>query len=200
MGEGLLRQRRNLITVSVVLWLLKYGGVTVSKFELAGFDIVLKKPEAFILSIWIAFAYFLYRYYQYFADEGVEKLQKVFAASIERKCEPLIRSLVKKAHPTNNDAHLYSYAFLKRDGWLYKGHALGEGYDTATSSIPGNQYFELAIRRRQLWKGILLSMLDSIFRNSVVTDYLLPFAIAGFIIFYCGSNDWNGSFVQFLAS
>lgn len=48
MGDGLLRQRRNLITTCVLLWLMKYGGVSFSKFSLAGFDVEFKNPEALI--------------------------------------------------------------------------------------------------------------------------------------------------------
>jgi hypothetical protein len=180
----------------VILWLLKYGDVIFSKFSLAGFDVEFKNPEALILAIWIAFAYFLYRYYQYFSGEGTETLKKVFAAALEQKCEPIIRNIVKSHHPTNNDAIRYSYAFLKRNDWLYKGHALGGSYDPATATIPGNEQFELAIGRQQLWKGIVSAIADSIFRNSVVTDYLLPFALACFILYYCGADDWKGSFFR----
>lgn len=198
MGDGLLRQRRNMITTCVLLWLLKYGDVNFSKLSLAGFDVQFKNPEALILAIWIAFAYFLYRYYQYFSGEGTVKLKKVFEAAFEQKCEPIILNLVKSRHPTNNDALRYSYAFLKRNGWLYKGQALGGPYDPATGTSPGNEQFELTIRRRQLWKGILSAIADSVFRNSVVTDYLLPFALACFILYYCGTDDWKGSFFRLL--
>lgn len=196
MGEGILRQRRNLLITCVLLWVMKYGGVTFSKFSLAGFDVAFKNPDALVLSIWIAFAYFLYRYYQYFSDEGVDKLQRVFNAALEKKCEPIIQSLVKSKFPTNNDAIRYSYAFLKRDRWVYKGHALGGEYDPSTGTVIGNEHFELAIGRRKLWKGILSGVMDSIFRNSVVTDYLLPFVLAFFILYYCGTNDWSGSFLR----
>jgi hypothetical protein len=148
-----------------------------------------------ILSIWIAFAYFLYRYYQYFSSEGTAKLQYALTAALEKKCEPIIRNIVKEKYPTNNDALRYSYASLKKNSWLYKGHALGSS-DPETGSVSGNERFELSIGRSKLWNGILFAVLDTIFRNSVVTDYLLPFAFALFILYYCGSDDWSGSFLR----
>lgn len=196
MGEGLQRQRRNLITVGILLWMLKYGGVTFTKFSFAGFDVEFANPDAVILAIWIAFAYFLYRYYQYFSDEGIENLRKAFARALENKCEPIIKNLVKEKFPTNNDAIPYSYSSLRSNGWLYQGHALGGPYDPATGTMIGNEHFALPIERRELWKGVLAAVIDSIFRNSVVTDYLLPFAFAFFILYYCGSNDWDGSFLK----
>jgi hypothetical protein len=194
LGDGLLRQRRNLIVTCVLLWLMKYGGVTFSKFSLAGFDVVFKNPNALILSIWIAFTYFLYRYYQYFSDEGIAKLQQVFSAALEQRCEPIIRKLVKEKCLTNNDSIGYSYEALKRNRWQYQAHALGP-YDPGSGSV-SNDKFEIPIGRWQLRKGILLAVMGSIFRNSVVTDYLLPFVVACGVLYYCGINDWNGSFLR----
>lgn len=194
MGEGLLRQRRNLIIACLLLWVMKYGGVTFSKFSFVGFDVVFKNPNALILSIWIAFAYFLFRYYQYFSDEGIAKLQQTFDTALENKCRPIITHLVKQQFPANNDALLYSYAFLKRDRWKYRVQTLSP-YDSATGSA-GNEQFEMTISRWKLWKGILSAVLDSVLRNSVVTDYLLPFGLACFILYYCGTNDWSGSFLR----
>lgn len=194
MGEGLLRQRRNLMVTCILLWAMKYGGVTFTKLSLVGFDVEFKNPHALILSIWIAFAYFLYRYYQYFSVEGTANLKNTFRTALELKCEPIISQLVKKQFPNNNDNIRYSYGFLKRDRWIYKGQAIGS-YDTSTGSA-SNEQFELEISRWQLRKGILSAILDSVFRNSVVTDYLLPFFFAGFILYYCGANDWSGSFLR----
>ena len=84
----------------------------------AGFDVEFANPDAVILAIWIAFAYFLYRYYQYFSDEGIENLRKVFARALENKCESIIKNLVKEKFPTNNDAIRYSYSSLRSNGWL----------------------------------------------------------------------------------
>lgn len=184
MGEGLLRQRRNLIITSVLLWVMKYGGVTFTKFSFVGFDIQFKNPNVLILSIWISFAYFLFRYYQYFSDEGIKKLQNVFIIAFENKCAPIIRNLVKEKFPTNNDAISYSYESLKRNSWVYNGHGLNGGVS-----------FELTIGRWQLRKGIMSAIMDSVFRNSVVTDYILPLMIACFVLYYCGADDWRGSFL-----
>lgn len=196
MGDGLLRQRRNLITTCVLLWMLKYGGISFSKFSIAGFDVEFSNPDALITAIWIGFAYFLYRYYQYFSDEGIKKLQRVFSEAFEQKCNPIIRHLVTSSYPTNNHNIGYSFAALRNCDWLYKGHALGNGYDSDTGSVPGSEHFELKIKLRQLWNGIFSAIVDSIFRNSVVTDYLLPFALACYVLYYCGTGDWKGSFIR----
>ncbi len=196
MGEGLLRQRRNLITTCVLLWLLKFGGVTFTGFSIGGVDVEFGNPDALVVAIWLAFWYFLYRYYQYFSSEGIEKLHRVFEAALDKKCAPIIKRIVKDKYPTNNDAILYSYIFLKASEWQYNGHTLGGSYDPNTGTTPRNEAFVLSIRPLALWRGILAAVFDSIFRNSVVTDYLLPFMLALFILYYCGSSDWRGSFLS----
>ena len=184
-----------MITCSL-LWLIKYGHVTFSKFSLAGFDVIFNNPDSLILSIWIAFGYFLYRYYQYFSSEGVTSLKKVFTALLEEKCEPKIRSLVIAVHP-DSDAAPFSYVSLKSSNWVYRGK---DPIYNNNRVIVSSKAFELPISRWKLKKGIAVSVIDFVFRNSVVTDYILPFIFAGWILWYCGANDWNGSFLRLILS
>lgn len=192
MGEGLLRQRRNLITTCILLWFMKYGGVTFTKISITGFDISFANPAAVTTAIWCAFLYFLYRYYQYFSDEGIKKLSSVFENALEISCRPIIRDLVESL-PTTLGGN-YSYKSLKINNWIYQWNEQG-AYNTATASAD-NTSREEKITRWMLRKGIFKAYADSIFRNSVVTDYLLPFFLAGFVIYYCGSNNWHGSFIR----
>ena len=195
MTDGLLRQRRNLIIACVLLWTMKYGGITISKILLAGFEVHLQRPEAIIQAIWIAFAYFLYRYYQYFSSEGVSKLKEVVAQKLNERCEPIIKRRVKSAHPYNNDAVLYAYDVLKTNRWIYHGQDHipdddGKIYRTTT--------FDFEITRISLAVPMAKAISDSLFRNSVATDYIFPFALAAFVLFYCGQADWQGSFLNFI--
>ncbi|MDD2915429.1 MAG: hypothetical protein PHP70_08935 [Gallionella sp.] len=192
MGEGLLRQRRNLITACVLLWFMKYAGITFTKISITGFDIAFANPVAVTTAIWISFTYFLYRYYQYFSDEGVLKLSRVFEDALENNCRPIIQELVIN-FPTTFGGN-YSYRSLKTNGWMYQWNKM-EQYDTSTGTVNSTN-MEDKITRWMLRKGIFNAYADSIFRNSVVTDYLLPFALAGWVIYYCGSDDWQGSFIR----
>jgi len=193
--EGLLRQRRNLIITCCLLWLMKYGGVTFTKFSLAGFDVTFSNPEALTLSLWIAFVYFLFRYYQYFSSEGVAALTRVLSNAFEVKCSPHIRSLVKSEYPDNHDGVGYSYQHLKAWQWVYRGQKLAQ--DPIGQLVIAGE-IELPISKWKLRNGIASALLDTTFRNSVVTDYLLPFVFAVGVIWYCGANDWSGSFFRIL--
>jgi hypothetical protein len=121
MSEGLLRQRRNLIMSCILLWLMKYGGIHLHKLSIAGFEVEFERPEVIVLALWIAFSYFLYRYYQYFASDGLPKLVAEYANSLDTKCMPLIQSRVLAAHPTPHNMPDCRYCVLKRDGWKING-------------------------------------------------------------------------------
>ena len=155
-----------------------------------------------ILSIWIAFTYFLWRYYQYFSGEGVSKLQQIFSETVKKKCRPIIRHLVIEKYPTIEKNrtyidHFYDYDDLIRANWIVYIE-MGSDYDPATSLHVKNEPLKIPIPRWKLWKGILAACMDTVLRNSVVTDYLLPFLLADYILYYCGTNDWNGSFLRLL--
>jgi hypothetical protein len=193
MQEGLLRQRRNLFVVCALLWLMKYGGITLKKMSLAGFEVEFARPEALTLALWLVYAYFLYRYYQYFTGEGLDKLRAIFGQAINERCEPIIRRIVKSVQPESNDQMLYAFPVLRQNNWIYHGQFYVRNEDGSAKEL---QSFELPVRRRQLGSGLALAFLESTFRSSVVTDYLLPFALAGFVLWYCGSADWTGSFLH----
>ena len=192
--EGILRQRRNLITACVFLWIMKYGDITFTKMSFAGSDIIFGNPNALVTAIWIFFSYSLYRYYQYFSDEGVTNLSGTFDSALEKYCRPIIEDISNKLNSRFQPDG--AYRTLKRNGWIYVW-TRDEPYDPTSQTAPQTRG-EVKITRWMLRTGILKAYLDSIFRNSVVTDFLLPFALAGFVIYYCGSDNWNGSFMRLL--
>lgn len=196
MGEGLLRQRRNLFVVCAVLWFLRYGGVKVQKLSLAGFEIEMSNPAAVTVALWLAFAYFLYRYYQYFTDEGLRALEDRFTRSLNARCLPLIRDLVVARHPAvyRGGADEFRYDLLKDNKWVYRGQQVVPGPAGANVSEP----VSVPVSRWQLRSGILRAVADTSLRSSVVTDYLLPFLLAAVVLWYCGSAAWAGSFLHLI--
>lgn len=194
MGEGLLRQRRNLLIVCLLLWFSKYAGVDISKASIAGFDVQIKNMEALFTTLWIAFSYFLYRYYQYFASEGVKQLVVTATNALNDKCRPYIQGIVKAAHGDAGGGSDLSWSFLRLKNWTYPGYR--ETVDTLGQPIGEN--FEIPISPWKLKWAIASAILDTFFRNSVVTDYLLPFFVAGWVLWYSGDPNWKGSFLHLL--
>src|SRR5688572_4338476 len=65
---GFVRQRRNLNVTSLGLVLLVTAGISLKEISILGNTFELKRPEALPAAFWLAWAYFLVRYYQYLRD------------------------------------------------------------------------------------------------------------------------------------
>jgi hypothetical protein len=197
MNEGLLRQRRNLFITSVILFVLKDAGIAISKLSFAGFEITVSNPRLLYGCLWIAFAYFFYRYYQYFTAEGLAKLSETFAAVLDKKCAATIYALVQKAHPDMEPGLNFTYRILKDRKWIYcvQKHIKDESGTTIRL-----EDVNVPIGRWSLRRGITFALLEGTFRDSVVTDYLLPFVVGMFVLWYCGRGEWPGSFSSLLFS
>lgn len=68
--SGFVRQRRNLLVVSLVLLAFQATGATISTINAFGNVVNLKSPTSVIIPLWVAWGYFLARYYQYLRDLG----------------------------------------------------------------------------------------------------------------------------------
>lgn len=195
MSDSLLRQRRNLLIACILLWLLRYGGVTFTKLSFAGFDIEFARPHVITLSIWIAYFYFLYRYYLYFVSDGLHKLETAFIVSIDEKCSTPIKRIVLLKEPDYQVEPTHYLSAIRHRKWVFAGQKIiRNSKGDPERGVP----FELPISPWQLIGPISHAVMSTCIRSSVVTDYLLPFAIAFFILWYCGSTDWSGSFLSIL--
>jgi hypothetical protein len=183
MSDHLLRQRRNLIITCVLLWVLKYGGITISKFSLGGFEVAIKNPAALTLALWLAFFYFLYRYAQYFYTEGCGALTQVLDAALDERCAPRMRKIVEEKHPESDDFNQFNYKLLKTRNWLYQGQCLR--YETAAQVGEGrHQDIEMPIKRGQLRAERVSAYWHTFVVHNVGTDYILPFLLAAFVLLY----------------
>jgi hypothetical protein len=180
MSEGLIRQRRNLISVSCVLIFLKFAGVEISKLSFLGLDFSeLKKPSAFYLLIWVVYFYFTLRYYQYFCQEGKPKLLFHYRQSVD---QALINKVWANARDDKSSGEFHSYRpntleELKNKNWMYT--ALYRNEDRSLIRLDK----VILKRERIMCRGGEIIKLT--FNTSVFTDYILPFLLAIAALSYC---------------
>lgn len=67
---GFIRQRRNLIVISLALLFYKASELSISKLNVFGTELVIRHPGIVTGTLWIAYVYWLWRYYVYFHDLG----------------------------------------------------------------------------------------------------------------------------------
>ncbi len=180
MSEGLIRQRRNLISVSCILIFLKFAGVEISKLSFLGLDFSeLEKPSAFYLLIWLVYFYFVLRYYQYFWQEGKPKLISYYNQNI---AQALINKVWTNAKNEEVDGRFRSYEpntveELKDNDWKYKAEYRKED---GTFIILDKTLF-----KRERVKCRALMMINLTCNTSIFTDYILPFLLAIAALSYC---------------
>jgi hypothetical protein len=88
--RGLQRQRLALVTSSIALIVFQEIGAKLDRIEIFGNSVALAKPLPVTAPLWIAWAYFSLRYYQYFrdlADTG-------YRSSVEQRLRDLARAEV----------------------------------------------------------------------------------------------------------
>ncbi|ELB2790272.1 hypothetical protein ACE1OG_18035 [Aeromonas hydrophila] len=68
-SEGLLRQRRNLMVVSMLMPLFFLSGASIEKINLLGTVVSVSNPVVIKYALIILFSYFLLRYWQYYQEE-----------------------------------------------------------------------------------------------------------------------------------
>lgn len=96
--EGFVRQRRNLITISLVLFFVQFGEVTIQEIKAVETTLLINHPNAVTWALWVAFFYWLYRYYVYFHDVG----DKGFRDTQRTRLAVLVLRWVKKKFATDS--------------------------------------------------------------------------------------------------
>lgn len=70
MSEGLLRQRRNLLLSSCLIFMITFLQVEVNQINFLGTQVAIKNPEHVGLVLLVIHTYFFLRFIQYYIDEG----------------------------------------------------------------------------------------------------------------------------------
>ncbi|MCU7843311.1 MAG: hypothetical protein KZQ93_05680 [Candidatus Thiodiazotropha sp. (ex Monitilora ramsayi)] len=185
MSDGLTRQRRNLISISCILIFLKFAGVEISELTFLGLDFSkLGNPSALYLVIWVFFGYFLFRYYQYFSQEGKARLSRYYYEEMNKHVMNRSRELANNVKEGAN-FHPNQLSTLKSDKWVIRVTHSGVKND-AGERDPIVEYVKFPIN--ELKKYRVVSFLNINFHTSAMTDYILPFLVATVALIYCFSG------------
>ncbi len=191
MSDGFLRQRRNLLIVCLMLIFCKFSKLEISKFSILGVQFnSFESPESVYVALWVCWVYFLFRYYQYFCQEGLPKFIAVYVDLLNDMCKLKIDRVVLKQHPMKTGNKI-NFTTLKSWSWVYHGQE-----DNIENGLHGVNIsnFEMPFPMRYLYLEIILSFLHVCFNRSAFTDYIFPVLISVFVVIYC-SVGWAGSLI-----
>jgi hypothetical protein len=89
-NEGFVRQRRNLMIVSLVLLFSEATELKVEKINVFGTELFVNHPYAVNVVLWVVALYWLVRYYQYSRAEYHGALEQFIQSRISQKtCPPV---------------------------------------------------------------------------------------------------------------
>lgn len=193
--QGFVRQRRNLIGISLVLLLYERLGIVIETINIFGNIARISNPSSLLVLLWIAWIYFLVRYYQYFRDVG----DKGFYHAAFEKLRGLVRPRAQKKFQRwliQNKENLFPDAVsplriefrrvdLVENFWRHWKLTMEvEVAFEANEQSQGNVHTSQSLKNREVdlfWSELIWPRIRSawhvLINTRLVTEYVGPFAI-----------------------
>lgn len=192
MTAGLLRQRRNLIAVSVILFFYNLGGLKITKINILGNYIEVGNPSIFSFALWLFFTYFLYRYWLYFKEEPMGRYEYDYRARLDQLCLPLFRKIAlrqnnqkyseeklieilkEREFSLHKSGNYKSLSFLKAESNAIKLMRQGKHDDEHVTAV----YYKF-----MFWPFHIVVNTKMAYTDSRFSDYYLPFIFSFIAVF-----------------
>lgn len=191
--EYFVKQRRNIILISLVILLSEYLGFKIEKINILGNQIDVENPQNFCQLLWVVWVYFLWRFYSYLNSLG----DLGFAYSFRNTMSLLLHEAAKEkaqndpskflistsGHNCKVGSHLFGIKYLDKFSAKVGIEILGEPpYVSIRENIGVPLGFNvLFIAYCKFFFGI-------IFKSHLSSEYILPFFIASSPVFYAISQ------------
>lgn len=188
LSTPLLRQRRNLMIISVLMLFVDMAGAEVKKIVFSGVSITLKEPNVVVLFMFGFLIYFLYRYYLYLSQEVGANFRETYISRLNSLSHSKLQKLKNRAI-TGLDEYGGDFTFEKmtKDGcWkrdvrtIVNAGTAGYGQEWGTFKIDIRQFAVKGIR----------ALFYTLFKRSYLTDYYLPYFLAVTAIWFNYPTVW----------
>lgn len=188
-----IRQRRNLIIVSLVLIFVELSGIEVKKINLFGNELDIINPEWVNWALWIGLIYWGYRYYTYFLKQDTGFGNEFWGRMDKRIVKQAVHIVLK--NPERKDKisedkktamkkaslNEHSITYRKIDRYIVNISTFNldknGSFITVKIKVSGHINYWIAVK----------SMFNLLFNTTIFTEYILPFilfAISIFILLY----------------
>lgn len=190
MSEDLLRQRRNLMVISLMIIILGYGGVQIEELGALGTRLKFTDKDALYVGLWVVFLYLNLRYYQYFKQEDLG-ISKAYIARIDNRMhKSLVREAAKQYDMKLDEVSgTFSYSKLKKISTFERaGHINVKENLYGDSTKPGYR-----VNILNYLHIFLVTFAHLTFNRTFVTDYYLPFMLSALAIYFGFTSNWEGN-------
>lgn len=180
-SDSFIRQRRNLMLISVIMLSMKIVDLEITKVGLFGSEFNVENPASIYIPIWLFWIYFFYRYMVYYQQEAEGKLKQEFYSIF--------------------DSHFYKKAenivFGEKMTYISRCLRFKSPFTLEFSGeFDGGGKFNKKIRTRHALKEIIIAFKTIILLRSTFSDIIIPIFFAVFVFIYCGFTEWDGNLMQ----
>jgi len=167
--QGFVRQRRNLMAVSFVLFFLLYGDVEIPQLSILGNEIIFgdaDKLENIFLIVW---GYLYYRYYVYFRDLKDGGYSGVFYSHFQKNIKDEILKIVQDNPTVTQNVNIYE---------KYDNYCMGRVELKEDSEYGGrSETDDIKVEGWPFKKSKLNAHIFTFAHTRYFTEYTLPFII-----------------------
>lgn len=183
LSDDMLRQRRNLIIASCLIWFFHFGNVTVTSITYSDIDFNIGSRNSVYIALWVFYTYSVLRFFVYFMEEGLAEFKNSFVLVFSDVCQDsLTRKLDLKCNFTVSEMKLTKKGF---------------SFQTYGAELENN---ELVVSYIMMIPVLIKTIFIFLFFRTAITDYLFPFMLAVFVFLDSGLSDWNGSILKIIIS
>lgn len=190
MEDGLQKQRKLLIGISLVIICLRAGAVKLTTISIAGNSVTVENPQGFYAIVWIIFAYLFLRYYQYIRQERELGILATFSDKVNDLTNAKLREYVKKKASEGVDVPSLRFMNLDSSPPYFVRNLRLNKPPQGTETININLF--------HFTPDLVRALMHVLFNTSKFTDYILPFALSGVALLYGSFGPWEGSLLNVL--
>ena len=184
--EGFIRQRRNLIIITTIVFFLEFTQISLNSINLLGNDLTISEPDFVNTVFWIAMCYWLIRYIQYFYGLENNEIKNTFIYFMEKEVpKGAFKIYLKKEDLFPDDKEKpkvkivdVGYVIRKSNIWIVQVNY----FDSLKNKTLGSG--QLTVQDWDLTKAKIRSWIYSMFVTRNFTEYFLPLVMAALVIMY----------------
>jgi hypothetical protein len=175
MSPGLLRQRRNLIAVSIALIFLEVSEAKIHTFQLMGIHVTFDQPTAVLWMLGLSVAYLTYRYSLYLYQEPTGGLKACFFELLNSYASEKLIAFAKQEFEVGDEqVSILEPLGSRKTSFMVWEVMIGVGYDQYGNYT--QKYVDVSFD--ELWKEISKATVVALLTRSYFTDYVAPYLLS----------------------
>jgi len=179
LSDGTLRQRRNLLLVTMLLIFMQHGQVEFgSDVKILGASASIGNPDFLLHFLFIVQTYFLWRFYQYFnADSAYSELRNQYRYTLTDRLDSSTLQQIFKHLPEGKSTLSGSYSYTKLE-------SLDSSYFQVEVEVPNtdfqNEKFSVRVPKSPIERQRISVLIGFLFRGRILSDFFLPYLLVGY--------------------